>query len=86
MLIWAGVGVVLFGVLVACGPDLEKASFNAWFHAPNGDKTLLGLVEGISQCRALVNARAQYMNVENQKWDYVCCLRTGTSECEQSLK
>lgn len=85
-LLWILAGMVAVGVLAACGKNMEKAWFNVWFYPPNGDKVLLGKVEGITQCRALAKAKGQYLAVGKQKGDYACCLRTETSECEQSLK
>ena len=84
----ACVSLVLVPVMLsACGPDLEKATFNTWFQQPSGEKVLIGQVEGISRCRELARIKAQDLNIEdNHKWGYVCCLRSNTSECAQEHK
>lgn len=78
--------VLALATLPACGPDLEKAWFNAWFQNPDGGKVLLGQAEGITRCRSLATIKAQELNIENQNWDYVCCLRSNTSECAEEHK
>ena len=72
--------------LIACEPDLEEASFNAYFYYPNETEVHLGVVTGLSARQKSANNYAISHNLERTDWSYVCCRRTSSSECASKHK
>lgn len=83
-------------VLLGCGDScneysalnckqLEKATYNAYFYFPDGNKEYsLGVARGLNQCNAMAHdyARSKQFS-KNSGWSYVCCLKTKDSECAE---
>ena len=65
--------------------QLEKATYNAYFYFPDGNKEYyLGLAEGLSQCGAMAHSYASSKQFSRDSgWSYICCLKTKDSECAE---
>lgn len=81
--IW--LGVLTLGLLVACGPNIENAQYNVLFWFPDNDKSYpLGVSNGLAECGSIANGFAQSKNLaRNDRWSYVCCMKTASSECAE---
>ena len=70
------------GVALGCSEDLESAQINAYFYYPDDREVYLGVVQGISECQsAASNFAASKGFTTSDRWDYICCLKTSSSEC-----
>jgi len=69
-------------VAVACSENLESSEFNAYFYYPDDREVHLGVVRGISECQSAASAYAASKGfTRSDRWDYICCRRTSSSEC-----
>lgn len=83
--ILAYLGVFLLGLLMACGANIENAQYNVLFWFPNNDKSYpLGVAKGLDACGSIAHGFAQSKNLaRNDGWNYVCCMKTSSSECAE---
>lgn len=79
------IAVLLF-LVVGCQRDLEKAEFNVYFYYPGDREVHLGVFTGISSCQRAVRGKAYAEGLSREKWDYLCCLKTSSSECKSKHK
>ena len=92
----AAILVAAASVLPACGDScreysayscaqLEKATYNAYFYYPgNTREEYLGTANGLSHCGSMAHAFASSKNLSRSDgWNYVCCLKTATSNCAE---
>lgn len=79
---------VLF--LSSCGDDAvsphERNTYNSYFiqYEPDEKKIYVGTVKGLSSCKYIVSDYyAKRRKFIKGKWDYMCCLKTGISNCAE---
>ena len=95
-IVLAALGVMAALILNGCGDEcreysdysckqLEKATYNAYFYFPDGNKEYyLGVAEGLSQCGAIAHGYANSKQLSRDSgWSYICCLKTKDSECAE---
>jgi hypothetical protein len=73
---------VILLLLSACSPNLEKSDFNVYYYGNNsGDSELfLGVAHGLSMCQSMARNESQ-KKANSESWDYICCLKSTSSEC-----
>ena len=66
-------------------PQLEKATYNAYFYYPESKREeFLGVASGLPRCGAMAHAFASSKNLSRSSgWSYICCLKTESSECAE---
>jgi hypothetical protein len=84
--------VILAGALLAgCGDkckeyskytcdQIEKANYNVYFYFPDGEEKSLGATSGLQQCSAMA---ADYSNSTGAPKNWICCMATDSSSCEE---
>ena len=65
--------------------EIEVASYNVLFYFPSKEKEyFLGNVKGLNQCGVVAYSFAESKKLKNTDgWDYVCCMQTKKSVCEE---
>ena len=88
---------VLFGpfLLASCGDEcsdysnysckqIANATYNVYFYFPNEREEYLGIANGLEQCGGIAGSYAAEHNMSrSDSWSYICCMKTGKSECEE---
>lgn len=95
-IVFALLGIIAALSLSGCGDEckeysnyscsqLEKATYNAYFYFPDGNKEYhLGVAEGLSQCGVMAHSYASSKELSRDSgWSYICCLKTKDSECAE---
>ena len=78
-------------ILSACGDDcsnyskyscdqIERADYNVYYYLPDRREEYLGEAKGLKGCSALA---ANYSAITKTKKDWICCMKTNKSQCEE---
>ena len=60
--------------------QIQSANYNVYFYFPNGDEKSLGPVTGLQQCSAMA---ADYATIKGAPKNWICCMATESSSCEE---
>lgn len=77
--------------LLGCGDDcskyskytcsqIEKANYNVLYYLPDGREEYLGEASGLNNCSAIAS---NYSSITKSPKNWVCCMKTNNSQCEE---